>query len=168
MTSYEGSLPPTYSDFKKYKLYEQYTPLGIDDINKWFLIHNDAILVTDKVNSPVEFSKLFIDNSRLMMELFSMKAVFEGLKCNILAVMPTWGIIAQIQDKVKVLKQLGISYIVVDSDVLSRNGALFDSFSNNGIKVYVYGSYGVNIKSNNFYGRYIDKPDFIKKCKQFK
>jgi hypothetical protein len=39
----------------------------------------DAILVTDNVNTPIGFSRQFIDKDRFMMELFTMDSVKDGV-----------------------------------------------------------------------------------------
>ncbi len=67
-TNFKGETPPTRKVFLENPI-KNYTPLDIDAINLWFKEHTDAILVTDKVNSPKEFASKFIDKDRLMMEL---------------------------------------------------------------------------------------------------
>lgn len=78
MTSYTGDLPPILSDFKKYKIHDKYSGLDFEDINKWFSTHEDAILVTDKINVPSDIVNLFVDKKRLRMELFSKEAIIDA------------------------------------------------------------------------------------------
>lgn len=167
-SEYVGSLPPTYKEFKKYKIYNKYTPLGIDDINKWFNSHKEAILVTDKIDLPIEFSNKFVDKKRLMMELFSMKSIYEAVDIGILYYMPTWAVVSRIQgDKITFLKRLKVKAIVINAGELERNVKLFQDVSQAGIKIYIYGKYNKNINSKYFYGRYINDIEFLKKCKEY-
>ena len=53
-TDYTGALPPSHAEFKKHKIYGDYTTLDIKGINEWFAAHPDAILVTDKLNDPFQ------------------------------------------------------------------------------------------------------------------
>jgi hypothetical protein len=39
-------------------------------INQWFADHEDAVLVTDKIDDPEKMDSLFVDKERLYMELF--------------------------------------------------------------------------------------------------
>ena len=81
MVGYEiDNKPVSMREFKKYKI-ANLTSLGMNEINNWFLEHKDAILVTDKVNFPRKFSNIFIDKQRLMMELFTLEAVFQWVGC---------------------------------------------------------------------------------------
>ena len=82
-TNYKGSVPVSLSEFKKHKIRGNYEPMGMDEINLWFKEHRDAILITDKVNFPTSFSEKFIDNKRLIMELFSLTAVKEAIESGI-------------------------------------------------------------------------------------
>jgi len=65
ITGYKGVLPPSRNDFLNQKIFMNYSPMDLEIINTWFDQHPDAILVTDKVNSPREFSSKFIDKKRL-------------------------------------------------------------------------------------------------------
>lgn len=64
-TGYMGGVPPTLEEFKKHKILGKYTPLDMQDINRWFADHPDAILVSDKTNKPKELASQFVDPSRL-------------------------------------------------------------------------------------------------------
>jgi len=141
-THYAKERTPTLKEFKAYRLKLHYTPLGMREINQWFNNHKDAILVTDKVNTPLAFSQQFIDKKRLRMELFSMESVVRLIPKN----------------RVAVLRALGIEYIVVSYKDF-RNKAyqsLFQSFAKNGIKVYLYGQdREAVLKPLYYYGRYL-------------
>jgi glycerophosphoryl diester phosphodiesterase len=172
-TDYKGELPPTRAIFKKYKIIHKYTPLDIDDINKWFKNHRDAILVTDKINAPSDFSKQFIDNKRLMMELFTLDAVIEGVQANIKSAMPTWDILSGINgDKVQALKDIGVTDIAASRRIIEDNMPLLNRLKKNGINVYVFHvnfdrgkdeTYVVCHDMDYIFGLYADKFDFHKK-----
>lgn len=108
-TGYTGNLPPNRKVFNELKILKKYTSMDINAINQWFSIHSDAILVTDKINTPLDFSKKFIDKSRLMMELFTWDAVKEGINAKIKSSMPTYALLKKIWFyKIAYLKKLGI------------------------------------------------------------
>ncbi|WOC01180.1 MULTISPECIES: glycerophosphodiester phosphodiesterase family protein [Providencia] len=79
-TSYQGDLPPTIEEFKKLRILGKYTALDFNDINNWFSEHEDATLITDKINNPALITSLFIDKDRLKMELFSKESLIAGGK----------------------------------------------------------------------------------------
>ena len=74
-TNCDSITPVSKEHFKQHKIYDLFTPLDMDDINKWFSKHSDAVLVTDKINDPEKMASLFVDKSRLYMELFSFEAI---------------------------------------------------------------------------------------------
>ena len=162
-SSYNGSIPPTLKEFKKHKLYSQYTMMDIDDINQWFTKHRDAHLITDKTNQPKIFSEYFIDKSRLSMELFSWKAVYEGIKEGV-DVMPTWSILSSLHHyPVAKLLDLNINKIAANRNIYNSNKSLLDQLLKNGIHVYAYNIKEEDVKvviceqRNYFYGIYLDK-----------
>ena len=74
--------------------------------------HPDAILITDKINTPLDFANQFVDKKRLMMELFSLEAVKEGVGAGISSAMPTWDILANIKgDTTQSLVDLGVGHL---------------------------------------------------------
>lgn len=170
LTGYNGQLPPSSSIFKQYKILDKYTPLDINDINNWFSGHPDAILVTDKVNSPFRFSKSFIAKERLIMELFSLEAVKEGVESNIKSAMASWGVLSEIKgDKVQKLLDLGVTDIAASRRLIKYNIPLMTRLKNNGVKVYVFHvnydkgkdeDYVVRFDMDYIYGLYADEFDF--------
>lgn len=139
ITDYEGSLPPTEEDFLKYKLYGKYTTLNMEAINSWFLEHNEAILVTDKVNEPSVFADLFIDKNRLMMELFTLNAVKEGLRVGIKSAMPSQNVIEKLGDqKVEVLVALDVKNVAVSRRYISSKPFLLKLLKKNNIKTFAF------------------------------
>jgi lipoteichoic acid synthase len=139
LTGYQGKLPVTLQEFKKYKIKGKYTPLDMSIINDWFRCHEDAILVTDKINEPTNFANQFIDRKRLMMELFTIEAVREGLKAGIKSAIPSESVINSIHwNKVGVLKSLGITDIAVSRRMVENNPSFLKQVKDIGIKTYVY------------------------------
>jgi len=149
---------PTLDEFRGYKS-KKYTFLDMDMINKWFLTHKDAILVTDKIDEPDLIKKRFVDSKRVMMELFSLDSIFLAKKLGIVA-MPTWDRVVRlmVKNRTKLLKALQIEYVVApyDNFIDPQYKLVFKKFAKNGIKVFLYGHYGKEIKPDYFYGRYID------------
>lgn len=175
-TGYKGEVPITQEEFLKHKIKGKYTPLTLETVNSWFKKHPEAILVTDKVNTPKEFTAQFIDKNRLIMELFSMKAVKEGLSLGIKSAMPSENVLNSIKgDKVKVLRELGIKNIAISRKGIEKNKSLLLKLKKVGIKVYVYHvnfgkqfdeKYVVQNEFKYVYGLYADKWDFnlMDKC----
>ncbi|WP_157811579.1 sulfatase-like hydrolase/transferase [Lacinutrix sp. Bg11-31] len=169
-TKYKGDVPTTKDEFLKYKIHEKYTPLDMDAINKWFTKHKDAILITDKVNEPNAFSELFIDKNRLMMELFTLEAVKEGIAANIKSAMPSQRVIFNLKgNKIKKLKALNITDIAMSRLKLAENLELFKALKENNIKVFAYNinemidrdeNYVVKYEMDYFYGIYADHWEF--------
>jgi len=153
-TGYQGKIP-TLKTFLKYKILDkQYTPMDIHLINKWFKNHKDAYLVTDKVDIPSEFIKKFKFKNRLIMELLSIKSILESTNLKIHA-SPSTNIIKLLGNKgPNILYNMGIKYISVSYNF--RNTDLLKDYMKYGIKVFIYGNYGKEIKSKYFYGRYVN------------
>lgn len=167
ITGYKGNLPPNRETFLKQKIYENFTPLDMDGINQWFKVHPDAILVTDKINEPKKFSNQFIDKKRLMMELFDVNSVVEGIEAGILASMPTgdmWDDI--LNNHYDLIKDKKIKYVAASRKL---NMASIAIMLNEGIKIFAF---HINFEKhatekwvacnerNLFYGMYVDNPDF--------
>lgn len=170
ITQYNGTLPPTHKEFKSIKLHKKFTPLDMNDINNWFAKHTDAILVTDKVNSPSLFVQAFDFKERLIMELFTHEAVQEAIKENIHGVMPSYSLLASMKGgRVKYLTSNGLKYLAVSRNHLQKDLQFFQTLKQKGIKVYAF---HVNQKKNidekymlcnemhSFYGIYADNWNF--------
>jgi phosphoglycerol transferase len=172
VTGYKGTLPPTLDEFKKYKIFGKFTPMDMSDINYWFKKHKDTILVTDKVNTPKEFASQFIDKSRLIMELFSWKAVEEAKKLDLKA-MPTWNIVKKFNGNIlEKIKKLNIKYIAIPISALYIDTKLIKKLSNNGVKLYTFHinydkdrdeEYTICYHLDKIYGVYADKWNFFDK-----
>ncbi len=171
-TNSKGIYPVSHKEFLSKKVYGKYTPLDIQRINEWFEKHKDAILVTDKVNDPIAFSKQFCDKNRLMMELFTEEAVNKGLECGILSVMPSQSIVRTMKKRdVETLAQKGIKHIVVSINFAEQHRKLLREMKKHHIKAYVYGLNFIPYlteediikhQMDNIYGMYAEKWDFNK------
>ncbi|MFQ5445780.1 MAG: hypothetical protein ACE5FF_02505, partial [Saprospiraceae bacterium] len=139
LTGYQGKLPVSAAEFKKHKIKGKYTPLTMEEINAWFQAHPDAVLVTDKVNEPAAFARQFIDKRRLMMEVFSLEALKEGLAAGIASPILSQNVIEEIEgDKTEFLKKSGVKDVAVSRRFVEQNIELFRDFKNAGIHTYVF------------------------------
>jgi len=178
ITNYTKSLPPSSSEFKKYKIRDKFTPITIDEINMWFKERTDAYLVTDKVNSPKDFISQFKHKDRLIMELFSINALKEGINSNIYSAMPTWDLVKTFKPKLlKKLQELKIKHVAASRRVIESEHNTLITLKKNGIKTYVFHVNFDKGKDEEFvscyerkylYGLYADKWTFKEKdkCKQ--
>jgi len=170
MTGYEGSLPVTHQEFLQHKIYDIYTPMDMTAINEWFGQHPDAILVTDKINEPRRFSEAFIDKNRLMMELFTLEAVKEGIATNIKSAMPAQVVIQNLKgNKVEQLQQLGVKNIIVSRRFIASNIDFLQQLKDRKVETYVYKintytgkdeDYVVKYEMDYIYGIYTDEWSF--------
>ena len=171
-TNYKDNLPPSREKFKELKILNKYTSMDMDDINQWFKEHNDARLVTDKINTPIDFSKKFVDKSRLMMELFTWEAVDKAIYAKIKSPMPTFSLLKEIWgDEGRYLKKLGITDIVGSRRIMDKDKDKnrLVRIINADINVYAFHvnfdqgkdeKYVLCEEGNYFYGIYADKWDF--------
>ncbi len=167
---YHGPVPPTRAAFKKHKILGRYLPLDMADINAWFERHPDAVLVTDKINKPALFSSQFVDPRRLMMELFTMDAVREGLAHGVVVMPNMEKVVSTMGDhRVQQLKDRGITYVTASRRLISGNADLFRELKEAGIRVYVFHvnydpgkdeEYVVNNEFGLVYGMYADHWSF--------
>ena len=113
--------------------------MDLDAINQWFSEHPDAILVTDKVNDPEAIVPLFVDKSRLMMELFSEKAVTQAQALGIRSALPSMNVIYNKKgDKLEYLQSLKVSGIAVSVNLIHEDPGLYARIKAAGIKTYVF------------------------------
>ena len=137
-TNYKGPIPPTLEDFENHLIHNKYTPMNMDNINEWFKNHPDAILVTDKIDEPAAFSKLFIEKSRLMMEVFSERAINEALEAGI-KVLPTHHFVANLtEDEVEEWAKKGIYGAAISRNFIQKHKPILMALKRHGIKVYAY------------------------------
>lgn len=166
-TGFQGILPPTKAEYNSHLIYGKYRPIDMDAINTWFAAHPDAILISDKVNEPIRFSNQFVDKNRLMMELFTLDAVEEGLSCGILSAMPSESVIDEIGGNIELLDSLGVKHIALSRNRIIGNEDWFENVKSKNIKIYAYNVFDAYIEvANNMryvYGIYADVWDKLKK-----
>ncbi len=137
-TDYGGPLPPSHAEFKKHKIYGDYSTMDLEAINSWFAAHPEAILVTDKVNDPLAFAEAFVDKNRLIMELFSLMSVEEASTNGIQTMISQEPLMAIKGDKLNYLNVNGIKYVAVSRRIIASQTKLLLQLRDQGIKVYVY------------------------------
>jgi len=130
---------PTEELFMKCKFLEIYNPINEKVINKLMNEYKDFILVTDKINNPKLIKDRFKYHDRIIMELFTKKAVFEarslGIKFLINEILvddyiyenkfPEWVTLAE--------------GIAVSRLYAMEHYKRFISLKDAGLKIYVYG-----------------------------
>ena len=185
-TDYNGELPPTLEEFKKYKILNQFTALDYKDINKWFETHEDTYLITDKIEDVDLIENLLnIEKSRIMIEVFNQDILRELVSKNY-QVIPFLGLLKTMSDPIKFLKENNIQFISTSHKIkrlLKKNHihywlnifnpTLERDLINNGFKFIAF---NLNQKRRNiseielmcnysdvFYGIYADKWNFDKK-----
>ncbi|WP_055445246.1 sulfatase-like hydrolase/transferase [Lacinutrix himadriensis] len=160
----------TLKTFRSVKNKGKYSPLSMVEINAWFKNHKDAVLVTDKVNTPKEFADTFVDKNRLRMELFSKKAIIEANSNNIKCLAaPKVFKGLNISQKIKLIEDLNIKYITVSRKSIISNKTYYTSLKDKGVKIYAYNisfdkwkdeSYTVLNEMEFIYGIYADNWNF--------
>ncbi|MDL2315248.1 hypothetical protein LJC16_03210 [Bacteroidales bacterium OttesenSCG-928-C19] len=176
MTGYEvesDETPLSEKEFLSKRMYGQYTPLNMAMINKWFEGHADAILVTDKINTPQLFAKQFHFKDRLIMELFSWEAVDEAIEAGITPML-NYRLLFLVEDMKKALSDRKIKHIAIARSAILDNEELLTEFKEQGIKVYVYGlnwfhdeEFLMERESEYIYGIYVDEFDFLQELDSF-
>jgi hypothetical protein len=139
MTNYKGEYPVSEKEFLNQKLLTAFTPMNMDSINKWFCLHPDAFLITDKINDPIKFSELFIDKKRLKMELFDTSAINLGLKTNINSVIVSESVLKfyDYKDMIE-LKKKGVHEIAVSRKFIESNKPFLLLLKEHGVNVFVF------------------------------
>lgn len=170
ITNYSGTVPVSEKEFLKHRIRNNYTPLNMERINKWFQQHPDAILVTDKIDNPREFVPQFIDKSRLMMELFDWSAILTAMDLNIKSPIVSQVVLEKMKgNKVEKLLDAGIETVAVSRTFIKDNLDLLKALKANRIKVYVYHvnfdtgkdeQYVINYELDAVYGLYADSWTF--------
>jgi len=140
ISGYQGEKnddPLSEQEFLSLLIYGNLTPMNMSAINEWFANHQDAILVTDKVNEPRRFAEQFLFKNRVIMELFSWDAVDEALEIGVIP-MPSENLVMWTPNVEQILDSLNIKYVAVSRRVLEGNENFFKRLKRNGIKTYVY------------------------------
>lgn len=147
-TGIQANNPPTLELFLQSEIFGKYTPMDLEMINTWFRSHKDAYLITDKINSPLNFSAQFIDKQRLMMELFSMKALRQGMKSGIHTVIASQSLVKDFN--IKEIQDIGVKDVAVSYKYFKKKPGLFTKLKNKGISTSLFGLHGdeVSVFSN--------------------
>lgn len=179
VTKYDKKLPPSLKDFKQYKIHGKYTPLTIYDIKKWFEERPDAILVTDKINTPDKFFKIYELKDQLMMELFDEESIRKANSLGIQFIISdiflykNLPLNRQLLEKLTLLRQ-NFRGIAASNDIISKHLNFFIEASEDlSIDIYFYQlSEKKNLKydqinflckfSNLLRGGYVEYIDFKK------
>lgn len=109
---------PTLDEFRKRKIYGQFTPLTLDDVIS-FLPHYQFTLVTDRFSNPQKLNKYFRKEirNRIMVEAFSIDDYYMLKKCGYTPMLSV-GFISDYSDCLlfisKCLIYKDIEWIVVD------------------------------------------------------
>lgn len=165
-TDYQGTLPPSLAEFKKHKIYGDYTTLDMKGINTWFAEHPDAILVTDKLNDPIAFANAFVDKNRLLMELFSLMAIEEASENGISAMISQEPLMELKGDKIDYLKINKVKHVALSRRIIKNQVDFMLQLQKEGIRVYVYNvnfdpgkdeKYVLENEIGLVYGMYADK-----------
>lgn len=169
-TGYQGSLPPTEQVFMQQSILNQYTPMNMTDINRWFSKHPDAILVTDKINEPKAIKNAFIDPSRLMMEVFSIEAFNEANALGLKGVILSHNVYKGIKgNKFDGVMDLNVKHLAISRRAISNNIEVLLKLKAAGVRTYVYNINFDKGKDENYvatyempfiYGMYADKWNF--------
>lgn len=168
-TQYSGALPPSRQQFMESPI-DTLTPLDMNGVNNWFEKHSDAILVTDKVNRPLDFVPNFRYRNRLMMELFSLKALKEAQQLEIRGVLASEGVLKRSRGNVITLfNDLDVNYVAISRRIIKDELSLLKKLRDAGIKTYVFHVNFDKGRDENFvvenemdyvYGMYADFWDF--------
>ncbi|MFD2823286.1 sulfatase-like hydrolase/transferase [Lacinutrix iliipiscaria] len=158
---FKKTTPVTHETFMATKIKDRFTPLSMQEINDWFAHHQDAILITDKVNSPKAFAELFVDKNRLIMELFSVKAVKEARENGVkfLAAPKVFRGMNSHQ-KLKFISENKIDYMSVSRKSINNNNkAFYKKLKSLGVKLYAYHVNFENWKDEKYV--FLNEMDFI-------
>jgi hypothetical protein len=79
-TGFPGEVPPKLNEFLQYKIFGLFTPISRYDIEDWFSVHTDCILVTDKITDFALLKKAFSFRDRIIIETFSLSDYVSAFK----------------------------------------------------------------------------------------
>jgi glycerophosphoryl diester phosphodiesterase len=170
-TNFQGKVPVSLTEFKKHKIRKKYTSLDMSAISQWFSQHPDALLISDKVNRPKEFAQQFVDKNRLVMELFSLKAIEEALQIGVRPLISEKAMAEIKGDVVSYLVENKIKFVGLSRRSIQSKEDFLKKCRENDIRVYVYHvnfdagkdeQYVLDNEIGRVYGMYADKwlPEF--------
>lgn len=158
----------TEEHFLTHKIYDKFTPMNMEMINQWFADHEDAVLVTDKIDDPEKMDSLFVDKARLYMELFSFKSIAKAKELGINYMMSENVLHKLGENKFEYLIENEIPALAVSRRLIERDEykELFLNCKANNIKVWVFHvnfntgkdeKYVYDNEMQYIYGMYADK-----------
>jgi glycerophosphoryl diester phosphodiesterase len=145
MTGYQSEINDialTEQEVLHSKIYGRFTPMNMQMINKWFAQHSDAILITDKINSPQKIADTTIGFqfiNRCVMELFSWKAIDEARMYNITP-MASENLLfdADTSKTLQLLNQKHITYLCFSHHSIKKNKEFIQKLTANGFVSYIF------------------------------
>lgn len=128
---------PLYlEEFKKIKIFNKYTPLTINEINKIFTENDDLILVTDKTNNFKKINSDFtFDKNRIIVEIFGKKNYFKSIKNGIINPM-----FAANSEHYDFIVNNNIKIITVHSQDILKHEKIYKKLIDLGVKIFAYSS----------------------------
>jgi lipoteichoic acid synthase len=165
---FSGSVPVSKKVFLENEILAKYTPLSLIEINAWFQKHEDAILVTDKINNPSLMVNQFVDKNRLMMELFSLEAILEAQELGLERILASEKVLKAFGDqRLHKLLENNIKYVTFSISYMEENRAFIRMLIRNDIKAIVYNltaekneKYLIQNKMDDIFGFYADTWNF--------
>jgi len=166
VTNSLASPPVSKSIFLNQPLYDSLTPLSMKEINYWFEQHPDAILITDKINSPYQMANTFIDPSRLRMEINHPDSLESALTFNLNGIMMGEMIVTKASSvTLKKWYEKGVKFAVVSRSFIHEHPSKTKFMKELGIKVFVHNpeyendldlDYMINYELDFVFGVYAD------------
>lgn len=166
MTNRFNSTPVSKSIFLNQPLFDSLTPLSMKEINYWFEQHPDAILITDKINSPFQMANKFIDPSRLRMEINHPDSLESALTFNLNGIMMGEFIVEKSStDEIEDWFKKGVSYAVVSRSFIHEHPSKTKFMKELGVKIYIHNpdyengidlDYMINYELDYVFGIYAD------------
>ena len=131
--------PPkiTEAEFMSKLIMDRYTPMNMETINLWFEQHQEAILITGKINDPQKVYDEFLFRDRLIMELFSWEAVDKAIELGIKPLVSE-NLIFETKNIEIVLKTKNIEYIGMSRYRIAENRKFLKKLKQKGIKNYIW------------------------------
>ena len=185
MTGFKKKTPPSLRDFNELRIYNKFTGLDYEKINKWFNENNNAVLVVDKINNVEKFSEqIKINKDRIIIETFSKESTTQFKKKGY-KIIANIDFLRKLSNPIEFLKKNNIENISVSQKIKKNVEYNFINFLeslykinlekrllNNGFKLYAF---NLNEEDDTitekdivckyryiFYGMYADNWDFNK------
>ncbi len=185
MTGFKKKTPPSLRDFNELRIYNKFTGLDYEKINKWFNENNNAVLVVDKINNVEKFSEqIKINKDRIIIETFSKESTTQFKKKGY-KIIANIDFLRKLSNPIEFLKKNNIENISVSQKIKKNVQYNFINFLeslykinlekrllNNGFKLYAF---NLNEEDDTitekdivckyryiFYGMYADNWDFNK------